>query len=148
MTVTEQTKQTLERFFNKIAQKLPSCDEPSLMSDIHVRVSQDTGDLMAFDDDEHEITRCVVEEWIDNKDDDFYEGVANVLRLCMARMRDVVENLGVMKPYSFVLEDDDSEAVAELYVVDGDTIVVGGELMTGLDDDLDTFFNHLMDEKD
>lgn len=148
MTATEQTKQTLERFFNKIAQKLPSCDEPSLMSDIHVRVSQDTGDLMAFDDDEHEITRCVVEEWIDNKDDDFYEGAANVLRLCMARMRDVVENLGVMKPYSFVLEDDDCEAVAELYVVDGDTIVVGGELMTGLDDDLDTFFNHLMDEKD
>ena len=118
------------------------------MSDIHVRVSQETGDLMAFDDDEHEITRCVVEEWIDNKADDFYDGVANVLRLCMASLRDVVENLGVMKPYSFVLEDDDREAMAELYVVDGDTIVVGGDLMTGLDDDLDAFFNHLMDEQD
>ena len=81
MTATEQTKQSLERFFNKIAQKLPSCDEPSLMSDIHVRVSQESGDVMAFDDDENEITRCVVEPWIDNKEDDFYDKVTSLLSI-------------------------------------------------------------------
>lgn len=146
MTATEQTKQSLERFFNKIAQKLPSCDEPSLMSDIHVRVSQESGDVMAFDDDENEITRCVVEPWIDNKEDDFYDKVTSQLRQQMTAMSQVVEGLGVMKPYSYVLEDDDKDSIAELYVVDDDTIIVGGDLMDGLDEDLDDFFNQLMDE--
>ena len=146
MTATEQTKQSLERFFNKIAQKLPSCDEPSLMSDIHVRVSQESGDVMAFDDDENEITRCVVEPWIDNKEDDFYDKVTSQLRQQMTAMRQVVEGLGVMKPYSYVLEDDDKDSIAELYVVDDDTIIVGGDLMDGLAEDLDHFFNQLMDE--
>lgn len=146
MTATEQTKQSLERFFNKIAQKLPSCDEPSLMSDIHVRVSQESGDVMAFDDDENEITRCVVEPWIDNKEDDFYDKVTSQLRQQMTAMSQVVEGLGVMKPYSYVLEDDDKDSIAELYVVDDDTIIVGGDLMDGLDEDLDYFFNQLMDE--
>ena len=146
MTATEQTKQSLERFFNKIAQKLPSCDEPSLMSDIHVRVSQESGDVMAFDDDENEITRCVVEPWIDNKEDDFYDKVTSQLRQQMTAMSQVVEGLGVMKPYSYVLEDDDKDSIAELYVVDDDTIIVGGDLMDGLDEDLDHFFNQFMDE--
>lgn len=146
MTATEQTKQSLERFFNKIAQKLPSCDEPSLMSDIHVRVSQESGDVMAFDDDENEITRCVVEPWIDNKEDDFYDKVTSQLRQQMTAMSQVVEGLGVMKPYSYVLEDDDKDSIAELYVVDDDTIIVGGDLMDGLDEDLDHFFYQLMDE--
>lgn len=146
MTATEQTKQSLERFFNKIAQKLPSCDEPSLMSDIHVRVSQESGDVMAFDDDENEITRCVVEPWIDNKEEDFYDKVTSQLRQQMTAMSQVVEGLGVMKTYSYVLEDDDKDSIAELYVVDDDTIIVGGDLMDGLDEDLDHFFNQLMDE--
>ena len=29
------------------------------MTDIHLRASQDSGDLMAFDDDDNEISRCV-----------------------------------------------------------------------------------------
>lgn len=116
------------------------------MSDIHVRVSQESGDVMAFDDDENEITRCVVEPWIDNKEDDFYDKVTSQLRQQMTAMRQVVEGLGVMKPYSYVLEDDDKDSIAELYVVDDDTIIVGGDLMDGLDEDLDHFFNQLMDE--
>ena len=41
------------------------------MTDIHLRVSQDSGDLMAFDDSDDEITRCVIDQWIDNKSDNF-----------------------------------------------------------------------------
>ena len=51
-----------------------------------------------------------------------------------------------MKPYSFVLENDDKETVAELYVADDDTIIIGGDLMEGLDKDLDNFFDSLMKE--
>ena len=58
MIGTEQTQQQIERFLKKVAQKFTAndCDMP--MTDIHLRVSQDSGDLMAFDDSDDEITRC------------------------------------------------------------------------------------------
>ena len=144
MQVTEQTTQQIERTIKKIAQKLPANEETSLLTDIHLLVSQDSGELIAFDDNDQEITRCVVEQWIDNKEESFYDEVTALLRKELQRMHDVVDNLGIMKPYSFVLENDDKESVAELYVADDDTIIIGGDLMEGLDQDLDSFFDSLM----
>ena len=51
-----------------------------------------------------------------------------------------------MKPYSFVLEDDDKESLAELYIVDDETVIIGNELMKDLDEDLDDFFEKLFKE--
>ena len=147
MKATEQTKQQIERAIRKIAHKLPVTDDATVFSDVHLRVSQESGELVAFDDDDQEITRCVVEQWIDNKDDNFYQSVAAVLRDQLHKMQQVVDHLGLVKPYSFVLENDDKEEVAELYVADDDTIIIGGDLMAGLDDDLDKFFEELMAEK-
>ena len=144
MQVTEQTTQQIERSIKKIAQKLPANEETSLLTDIHLLVSQDSGELIAYDDNDQEITRCVVEQWIDNKDESFYDEVTAILRKELHQMHEVVDNLGIMKPYSFVLENDDREAVAELYVADDDTIILGGDLMQGLDQDLDSFFDSLM----
>ena len=144
MQVTEQTTQQIERSIKKIAQKLPANEETSLLTDIHLLVSQDSGELIAYDDNDQEITRCVVEQWIDNKDESFYDEVTAILRKELHQMHEVVDNLGIMKPYSFVLENDDREAVAELYVADDDTIILGGELTEGLDQDLDSFFDSLM----
>jgi phosphoribosylformylglycinamidine (FGAM) synthase PurS component len=144
MQVTEQTTQQIERSIKKIAQKLPANEETSLLTDIHLLVSQDSGELIAYDDNDQEITRCVVEQWIDNKDERFYDEVTAILRKELHQMHEVVDNLGIMKPYSFVLENDDREAVAELYVADDDTIILGGDLMEGLDQDLDSFFDSLM----
>lgn len=144
MQVTEQTTLQIERSIKKIAQKLPANEETSLLTDIHLLVSQDSGELIAYDDNDQEITRCVVEQWIDNKDESFYDEVTAILRKELHQMHEVVDNLGIMKPYSFVLENDDREAVAELYVADDDTIILGGDLMEGLDQDLDSFFDSLM----
>ncbi len=115
------------------------------MTDIHVRVTQETGELLTFDDDDHELTRCVVEQWIDNKDDDFYEQVATVVRQCLNNQRKLVETMAILRPYAFVLEDEDRETLAELFVVDDeDTVIIDPELMKGLEDDLDSFLDHLL----
>ena len=116
------------------------------MTDIHVRVSQDSGELLAFDDDDNEITRCVVEQWIENKDEDFYDEVAKLLRDVLRKQSDIIDHLGILKPYSFVLEDEDKEHIGELYLADDDTIIVGGDLMENLDNDLDNFLNDLLKE--
>lgn len=96
METLEQTIMQVERFIRKVAQKFPapeSDDETSQMTDIHVRVSQDSGELLAFDDDDNEITRCVVEQWIENKDEDFYDEVAKLLRDVLRKQADTIDHL-------------------------------------------------------
>ncbi|MBR2244467.1 MAG: hypothetical protein IJ888_07060 [Prevotella sp.] len=144
MKATEQTFQQIERAIRKVADKFPTNDESGILTDIHLRVTQDTGELVAFDDDDKEITRCIIEQWIENKDDNFYEDVAVVLRSVLSKQKDLIEKMAILKPYSFVLEDDDHEHLAELYLVDDDTAIIDQELMAGLDKDLDNFLEDLL----
>ena len=116
------------------------------MTDIHVRVNQDTGELVTFDDDDRELTRCVVEQWIDNKDDDFYDSVATIMRSQIEKMLPLVEGLSILKPYSFVLEDEEGDHICELYVADDDTVIIDPVMMEGLDKDLDDFLKKLLSD--
>ena len=145
METSEQTIQQIKRAIRKVASRFPANVEATVMTDIHLRVTQESGELVAFDDDDNEITRVVIESWIDNKDEDFYENITTVLRSVLENnARDMVEKMSILRPFSFVLEDDDREHIAELYVADGDTIIVGGELLPDLDKDLDAFFDELI----
>ena len=144
MKATEQTLQQTERAIRKIAEKFPANEEATLLTDIHIRVSQETGEMLAFDDEDNEINRCVIEQWIDNKDDDFYKDVASTLRTILNNRKDLIEQMSVLKPYSFVLEDDDRETIEELYLVDDDIVILNDDLMADLDKDLDDFLDKLL----
>ena len=144
MKATDQTLQQIARAIRKVSDKFPANEEAGILTDIHLRVTQDTGELVAFDDDDKEITRCVVEQWIDNKEDDFYQDVTTVLRAELGKQKEMIEQMAILKPYSFVLEDDDHEHIAELYLVDDDTAIIDQELMAGLDKDLDNFLENLL----
>ena len=144
MKATEQTLQEVDRAIRKVAEKFPSSEEATMLTDIHLRVSQDSGELLAYDDDDNEINRCVVEQWIENKDDDFYQNVAATLRSSLHKQKEKIEQMSILKPYSFVLEDDDKETIEELYLVDDDTVILHEELMAGLDKDLDEFLEQLL----
>ena len=141
---TEQTTQQIERFLKKIAQKFPPRDDAAVVTDIHVRVSQGSGEMLAFDDDDNEVTRCVVEQWINNNDEDFYTGVEQTLMATLSAQSALADSLGILKPYSFVLENEDKENVAELYIADDDTVIIGKDLMEGLDSDLNVFLEKLL----
>jgi hypothetical protein len=146
MKATDQTLQQLERALRKVTGKFPETEEASLLTDIHIRVTQDTGEVMVFDDDDQELTRCVVEQWIDNKDDDFYDAATSAFRTVINKHKNSIDKMSILKPFSLVLEDDDKETVAELYVADDDTVIIDEELMAGLDKDLDDFFAKLFSE--
>ena len=99
---------------------------------------------MAFDDDDDEITRCVIEEWIDNKDENFYDEIVPIIRRSINNQKKSLDSLGILKPYSLVLENDDKDVIAELYIVDDDTVIIDKELMEGLDDELNEFLANLL----
>jgi hypothetical protein len=147
MNITEQLSLQIDRVIKKIADKFPASQEASVLTDVHFCVNQDTGEMTILDDDDTEITRCVVEQWIDDKSDDFYEQVAMIMRGELKKHADLLESMSILKPYAFVLENDDRDEQHELYVVDGDTIIVDtSDMMQNLEEDLDTFFANLMQD--
>ena len=147
MNTSNLTIQQIERALHKIAQQFPTTEAPTTMTDIHLRVSQFSGDLMAFDDEGEEITRCVVEEWIDNKDEKFYHHITPLLRDVLRANQAIIDNMGILKPFSIVLQNEEKEDLSELYLADDDTIIIGGDLMEGLNEDLDSFLTDLLKEK-
>jgi len=137
------TIQQLQRALRKAASKFPLETENFPMTDIILQVKQEGGELLIFDDNEEELTRCVVEEWIGDTSEDFYERIQPVLKEAILDIKEEMDSLNVLKPYSFVLFDDDNSAVANLYLVDDDLIQLDGDLLPGLDEDLEGFWEAL-----
>ena len=146
MTASQQTIQQIERAIRKVAANFPTAAEP-VLTDIHLWVNAYTGELRSYDDDDVELDRCVVEEWIKSTQDDFYTLIAPILRECIERMRSTVESMSIMRPFSFVLIDEDHETLQDLVIIDdNDTVVLDGNLLEGLEEDLDNFWEKLLSE--
>ena len=80
--------------------------------------------------------------------DDFYENVERILSslLCNMKNEGKFDKLTILKPFSFVLVDDDRETIAELLLMDDDTLLVNEELLKGLDEELDSFLKELLEK--
>ena len=140
MKACEQTYQQIARALRKAATKFVPENECLPLTDIFLHVKQESGELLVFDDDNRELTRCVVEEWIGNTEEHFYSEVQPILIEAIQRNKEVTENFPVLKPYSFVLIGEDGETIADLYLVDDETILISENLMKGLSKDLDDFW--------
>ena len=95
------------------------------------------------------MARTIIDEWIDDESEDFFKEVEPVLRAEIAALNDqgYFDKLSLVKPYSFVLVDEDKETVAELMLKDDeDTLLLDDELLKGLDEELDAFLKDLLEK--
>ena len=96
MEPTAQTYQQIERAIRRMAENFPA-DKDAVMTDIHLQVKPTSGELLAFDDNDEELTRVVVEQWIEAKDDDFYEEAAAQICHCLDEVRkSTIDRMSVM----------------------------------------------------
>lgn len=144
MESNQQTIQQVDRALERTMGKFPPSGEPAVFTDIRLKVNQDSGELLSYDDDGEELNRAVINDWIDNKDENFFEAVTVLLRQRLHAMGKKIDRMGIVKPFSFTLEDEDGETTHELYLADDDTVILGETLMEGLSDDLDKFLDELM----
>lgn len=145
MNTTEQTLKQIERAIRKAAEKCPTFSDEPVLTDLFMQVKQDSGEILIYNDDDVELTRCVVEEWISHASDNFYDEIQPVIRSVIEQLRPMLdERLNLLRPFSFVLIDEDGEILTDLALFDDDTIIVSGDLMEGLDTELDKFFENLM----
>ena len=90
-----------------------------------------------------------MDEWVDYDKDDFYTEVESLLRSELTVLKDegLLDKLCLLKPFSFVLVDDEKETVAELLLVDDEeTLLLNEELLKGLDEELDAFLKDLLEK--
>ena len=146
MEASKQTIQQIERTLRKVIEKFPAETEP-VMTDIHLLVSNYTGEIRTYNDDDEELDRCIIEEWIKNSDEDFYEDIVPILRSCIEDLRPNIEQMSIMQPFSFVLIDEDHETLQDLVIIDSEEIVmIDSTLLDGLEEDLDAFLKQLLED--
>lgn len=122
--------------------------EQSIVTDIHLQANQSAGEFIIFDDEDEELANTTIEEWVSYEGDDFYKNLERILSsiLCSLKNEGVFDKLTIMKPFSFVLVDEDKETLAELLLIDDDTLLVNEELLKGLDEELDAFLKELLEK--
>ena len=148
MKLSQQSLSTIESAIQQAVGKyVCGCDQTAV-TDIHLQPDQTSGQLTIFNDDDEELANVMIEEWATYDGDDFMENVEPSLKSILCRMKEAgdFEKITILKPYSFVLVDEDKETVAELLLVDDDTILVDDELLKGLDKELDEFLKNLLEK--
>ena len=138
----------IQRALRHVAERFPQGSEP-VLTDIILRVFPHSGEVRFYDDEERELMRIVIEEWIHgSKDEEFYKKVAPILRRAIDEIRtSVVDTMAVLHPFTFVMQDEDGETLTDLYIVDNDEItIISSDILDDVDKDLDDFFQKLMEE--
>ncbi|MDR0940541.1 MAG: hypothetical protein LBN29_14545 [Mediterranea sp.] len=146
MKVSQQSQSCIETALQEAVARYKCACEQTIVTDIHLLPDQPSGQLTIYDDDDNELASTMVKEWVTYEDDDFAQSVQHPLRNVLRRMKDAgdFDKITILKPYSFVLVDDEKETIAELLLMDDDTLLVDKELLKGLDKELDDFLKELL----
>ena len=146
MEATQQTQQQIERAITKVVGKYSQLEEP-VLTDIYIQVKQESGEILVYNDDDVELHRCVIEEWIGDTQEDFYSQIVPVLSQCISNMRSVVDSMQIMRPFSFVLIDEEHETVQDIIYIDNEeTVILDGKLLKGKEKELEEFLRHLLED--
>ena len=148
MKMSEQSRASIVSALKTALCRYTSKGDETVVTDIHLQPNSESGELIIFDDDDQELSRTIINEWVEYESDDFYTVVEPILRAEVEALKESgkLEKLCLMKPYSFVLVDEDKETVAELLLVDeDDTLLLNDELLKGLDEELDAFLKDLLE---
>ena len=130
-------------------QKYASAESKNIITDIHLQPCMGSGELAIYNDDEELLSKVAIQEWADATPEEFYGGCEMVLKKNLNQMYSEGEfaSLAIVKPYSFVMVDHEKETLAELLIVDEDeTLFLSGELLKGLDDELNAFLKDLLED--
>lgn len=147
MKLSAQSQNSIVSSLKKSFERYSSSEEKNTVTDLYLQPQMETGRLLILNDDDEVLADAVVKEWMDVNPEDFYTRCELVLKNVLNQLRDAGELalLQILKPYSFVLVDNNKETVSELMLVDEDeTIILSDELLKGLDEELDAFLNDLL----
>lgn len=144
MSLSREAKEMLQKAIEKMAKEYITAEE-SRVTDFHIKVNGENGDVTVSNDDGCLLARVHILEWENVHDEQLFE---KELRNILVKMQEQgrFDNLNIAKPYSFVLTDDEDLAYVDLLIVDDDTLVLSESLLEGFDEEMNQFLKHLLEE--
>lgn len=144
MSLSRETNDRLQDVIRKMTRNYITAEE-TRVTDFHVKVNGETGDLTIADDDSTPLAHVHILEWEGTQDDAVFE---KELRSVLAKMQKNgdFDNLNIAKPYSFVLVDDEEKAIVDLLIIDDDTMMLNEDLLAGFNEEMDNFLKHLLED--
>lgn len=119
--------------------------EETKVTDFHIYVDSNNGDVNIMDDDDRSLARVHILEWEGEQNEEVFE---KELRTILSELYEKGEfdSLNITKPYSFVLTDEDQQSIVDLLIVDNDTIILSEDLLEGFDEEMNDFLKKLLEE--
>ena len=144
MSLSRETQELLQSAIEKMANSYITSTETAV-TDFHLKVNEENGELTILDDDDNALARVHIKEWKGEHDASVYE---KELQSELARLQKQgkFDNLNIAKPYSFVLTDEDNQAIVDLLIVDDDMLILSNDLLEGFDEEMDAFLKKLLEE--
>lgn len=118
------------------------------VTDIHLQAILGSDKLYLFNDDDEPLAEATIKEWSEYVAEDYYNFIEKDLTFILNQLKEegAFDKLNLMKPYSFVLIDEEKESITELLLVDDDALIINNELLKGLDEELDAFLKQLLED--
>ena len=144
MSLSRETQNRLQDAIEKMARNYVTAEETKV-TDFHIKVNGENGDLSIHDDDGNALARVHIIEWEGVHDEEVFE---KELRSILSKMHETgaFDSLNIAKPYSFVLVDDDNQPIVDLLIVDDDTLILSEGLLEGFDEEMNEFLKHLLED--
>ena len=144
MSLSRETHDKLQEAIIKMTKDFITAEETKV-TDFHIYIDGNSGDVNIMDDDDNTLARVHILEWEGEHNEEVFE---KELQAILGEMHENgnFDNLNIAKPYSFVLTDDDHQSIVDLLIVDDDTIILSEDLLKGFDEEMDEFLKHLLEE--
>lgn len=149
MKTNKKTQELIENLIKEAIENLTTEEGSSLITDIYISVSPETGAVCLFDDNEEELSTSVINEFEgkNRNKKEYYNSLDNIISPILSKMNSdgLFQDLPILKPFSFVLVDENKDTYTELLLIDDDTLIISDELLEGLDKELDLFLKELLE---
>ena len=145
MKLSNQSKSLINQIVTDLIERYSNLED-SVVTDIHFQPLYSSGELLVFNDEDEELAHVTIGEFEGLTGSDTNNVVAGILRRALDLRHHELEELSILKPYSFVLVDEDRESIEDLLLVDDDFVIADNGLMAGLDEDLNAFLKKLLED--
>jgi hypothetical protein len=146
MSISKQSREALLDAILSITTALGRA-ENAVVTDLYFQLDKKNGVITIFDDDDNELSQAAIVEWNESAQEQ-PATIEKTLRTELAQMQKVglFDKINILKPYSCTLVDENKESIVDLIYIDDDMLVLDSELLQGLDEEMNEFLKHLLEE--
>ena len=147
MSSTSPLRESIRFFLDRAIDKITGNYSDEEITDFYIHFDTDTNELTMVDDNDLRLSKATLVSEDEELDmDSLKESIKEILRTELSSLNSakVFDTFNIFRPFSFVYEDEDTLEV--ILIVDNSNFIIGEELMKDLDEDLDSFFEKLMEE--